>query len=236
MANQATVTSIARSVRRRLNLVSMNTISDTELKEFVRDSLAQFYEIMVSAWRDYYVGRVVYTLEANREAYALPDDFRAESSVYITTTSNGSPARRYELDRFNTNQWNNYPLGFFNQNPWPVMFRCMGEQILFTPVASATTGVVELIYVPQWEAPISDDVTISRTMPNGWELWVIFDVCVSLAVRLRMPELVQMLQMEREKNEKRVRAAMSIRGETAPVMMNQFDQQGGMFWGGGGSP
>lgn len=232
MANQATLNTLTQSVRRRLNLVNMNTISDTEIKEFLKDSLGALHEILVSRWRDYFVRKSVLSFAANQEEYPLPGDFRAMTAVYLTygQSSATGQQQRLQMSQFNMNQFASWGPSYFVSNPYPVMYRVMGSttgagtSIFFTPIpGTSAVGACELWYVPMFAPPVTDDTTISMFLPNGWELWVIFDSCVYVAARLRLTDFYALFEKERAKAEQRLIAAAAIRDETPQTMVDIYD-------------
>lgn len=234
MASPATINSLALSVRRRMNLVNLITMPDAELKEYIRDALAAFHEVMVSRWRDYFVSKTTYTLTANVEAYLLPENFRAVAAVYAVSLQNGPIPVRQQLSQFNMNQFGaSYPSNVINTSVLPTMYRVMGDNIYFTPVPQASTANgIELWYIQQFTQPQTDDTTISQVICSGWELWCIYETCISVAARMNLTEFYQMYKAMQDKAEQRIVAGLSIRDETANVMVNQFDGNGGPLFGG----
>ena len=231
MTNQATLNTLTQSVRRRLNLTNMNTISDAEIKEFLKDSLGALHEILVSRWRDYYVRKATISFAMNQEEYLLPDNFRAMTAVYLTYGQSQAigQQQRLQMSQFNMNQFASWGPDFFVSNPWPVMYRVMGSttgqgtSIFFTPVPrNAAPGACEIWYVPAFSAPVTDDTTISNFLPNGWELWVIFDTCVYVSARLRLTDFYALMDKERGRAEARLIAGAAIRDETAPTMVDVY--------------
>lgn len=234
MASPATINSLAQSVRRRMNLVNLITLPDAELKEYIRDALAAFHEVMVIRWRDYFVSKRSYTLQANVESYPLPENFRAVAGVFAVSLQNNAIPVRQQLAQFNLNQFGaSYPGNVINQSVLPTMYRVMGNSIYFTPVPqNSNTNGIELWYVPQFTAPLNDDMAISQVICTGWELWVIFEACIAVAARMNLTEFFAMYKAMQDKAEQRIVAALSIRDETANVMVNQFDANGGPLYGG----
>lgn len=233
VANYSTINTLITSCRRRLNLVNTNTISNAEIQEFLYDSLASLHELLTSRWRDYFVKKFIVSFGVNQEEYPLPADFRACTAVFLTYNQTGGllPGQRQQLTQFNMNEFSTWPPGYFISNPWPVMYRIMGAtdkggtSIFFTPVPStAATNACEVWYVPQWNPPPTPDTTISMVLPNGWEMWVIWDTCLGIAARMRQMEFYEMFAKERDKAEQRLVAAASIRDETAPNMVDSFAQ------------
>lgn len=223
MANQATVSSLETIVRARLNLSNMNTVSSAEVRTFVRSALAQFYELIANRHRDYFVQPYKFSFATNQDVYPLPADFRSAAQIFVTfgTAPNlqRMPLQQFTLDKYQTRS-----VSSLLAPAWPTMYRIMGLNIYFTPTPSNNyTNAVELWYVPQWRAPTTDDTTIGAEFPNGWELWVEYETCVQIAMRLRLPEYYTMYVKERDKSEQFVIEAASIRDEQPQYMTDAFD-------------
>lgn len=223
MANSSTVNTLVPLIRARLNLTSLTTISDAEIRLFVKSSLASLYEKIANVHRDFYAKVQIYSFAANTDSYPLPADFRSaiETFVVFGTLPN---VQRLPLDRFTMARYQSKSLYTSLSSQWPTMYRIMGNKILFVPCPSAAyTNAVEFWYVPQWTAPATDDSSIDVQMPNGWETWVEYDTCVQVAMRMRQPEYYAMYSKERDKVEPDIIAAAAIRDEQPEYMTDYFD-------------
>lgn len=223
MANQATINTLVPVVRARLAQANTATISDADVKTFLRSSCAQLYEIIANRHRDYYVTPYKFSFATNQDRYPLPADFRSAVQVFVTF-GNPPNVQRLPLEQFTLNRYQTRTLSSLLMPQWPTMYRIMGSDIYFTPAPSQNyLNAVELWYVPQWPGIASDDQTIDGTLPNGWERWVEFDTCVQIASRLRWPEYYATYTQERERIEQAVIKAASIRDEQPEYMTDAFD-------------
>lgn len=234
--NSATITSLTALVRERMNLVNMANIDDSTIHSFAYAALASLYERIVSRWKDYYItGPYYLNLLPGQSSYPLPLDFRAMSQVYLTFGSNPT-MRRKPLRRFNWNEYQTYQGGGLSTAQWPVMYRIVGRNVLFTPTTSVQyTNAIEFWYTPQYQPPGNINDTIDPVLPNGWERWVEFDMCVQIAARMRIPEFYQMYSQERQAQLELVQAAANVRDEESEVMTDIFEDHGGHFFGTPGS-
>lgn len=234
--NSATINSLTTLVRARLRLANMNTVSDTDIKSFLRSSLSSLREKLVSKWRDYYVAPPTYiALVANQETYALPEDFRAEHTVFLVYGS-GPNKIRTELQPFAMNKFQSYLDATMIQPVWPLAFRIIGRRLLLTPTPSQDyPNAIELWYTPQWQPPLSDVDTIDDVMPNGWERWIELDTCVQIAAALEKPAHFQMYSNMRAETENMVMTAANIRVEDPMVMEDAYEGWGGLGFGNPGS-
>lgn len=224
--NQASINSLTTLVRSRLNLTNLNTITDAEIKTFVRSSMAQLYEIICNKHRDYYVSIQKLSLAANVDKYPLPSDFRTVVQVYLTS-GNAPNLVRVPLRQFNLNEFQNLPPNLYLSPQWPSMYRVMGREIWFTPLPTESfANAIDLLYIPQFQGSVNDDLPIDTVLPNGWERWVEFDACVQVAMRMRLAEYYAMYSKERDIIEARVVRAAVIRDEQPQYMTDVFAEQG----------
>lgn len=223
MANQATVNSLVTIVRSRLNLTNMNTITDAELKLYIRSSLSSLYELIANRHRDYYVQCFKFSFAANVDCYPLPADFRSAIQVFVTFGT-APTVQRLALEQFTMNRYQSQTSASYLAPQWPTMYRIMGNSIYFTPTPSqAYANALELWYVPQWTGPVTDDVSIDRQLPNGWDTWVEYDACVQVAMRLRLAEYYAMYSKERDMAEQDIIKAASIRDESPQYMVDAYE-------------
>lgn len=225
--NSASINSIVALVRQRMNLVNMANIDDTTIQEFTYSSLSDLYELIVSRWKDYYItGPYYISLSPTQTSYPLPLDFRAMNQVFLTFGQTPNQ-RRKPLRRFNWNEYQTFLSSGFAAPQWPIMYRCVGKNVLFTPVSSqAYPNAIEFWYTPQYTPPTNVNDTIDPVLPNGWERYVEFDVCVQIASRMRLPEFYQMYSQERARVEARVMAAANVRDEESEVMTDIHENSG----------
>lgn len=221
----ATVNSIVSLVRARLNITSVNTVSDADLQSFVLSAHSQLYEKLVSRWKDYYLtGRAIMDLAANTETYPLPADFRANAQVFMRFGT-GTNLRRIPLQSCTLSQLSNFPAVYTAAPQWPIRYYLTGMNITFTPIPSqAYNQSIEIWYTPQYRAPTNFAAPFDLVLPNGWERWVELDACVQTAARMRLPEYYQMYANERKAAEDLVITAASIRDEQPQYMTDAYSQ------------
>lgn len=222
MANNQSVQSLVTLVRSRTDQTNSPTFNDaTELMPWVRQSLAQLYEIMCSRWIDWYVIRRPLTLAANQEFYTLPSDFRAMNDVYLLYSGG--------LYREKLNLIPHEQIGLYNnqQNAWgrwDIQYRIQGNNLYLTPVGTTQTfnfiNAIELWYVPQYRAPLLDYSTIDLVLPDGWEEWVVLDVMEKMNIKLRLDMTANVSMKAEQAN--RLLAASSVRDGEAPQMSDAW--------------
>ncbi len=221
MANSASVNSLEAVVRVMLNLSNLATISSADLKLLIRGSLASMYELIANRHRDYYVVPYPFSLAADQAAYPLPANFRSHTEVMLTsgsgTTKSYTPLTQAQSPR------DFRDVTLIASPPWPMKYRIVGNLIYFSPTpGQAYLNAIEMWYVPQFTPPVTDDVSIDAQLPNGWERWVQFDTAVQVAARMRLAEYFTMYSAERDRIEKAVISAASIRDEQPQYMTDVF--------------
>lgn len=234
MANYQTLTTLTASVRRRMSIVNTNTISDAEIQEFLNDSLAALYDMLASVWRSWRMQRTLITLERGREIYPLPPEFRAIRGLWLLSNNSlgeddsgtEAPVRIKKLRQFNLEELslggNLASKAVYGQ---PDMYRVESSDLYITPLPDKTGVDLELWYVQVYQRPDDPFVSISANLPNGWELWVLYDTCCAVALRSKQMEFYQLFDRERERAEKRVMKGAKIRDESSPTMFNQFERR-----------
>lgn len=228
--NSQSVNSLVLAARRLTNQVNVPTFTDDEIREYVHASCAQMYEITVAAYNDYYTERYYIDLIANKEAYDLPSDFRSLNAVYSTQTG---PGTRWMLKPYTATEYARYSINFVNPQ-WPFMYRLRRNKLFLLPVPAVNRlQGLEVWYTPQYQRPLSNDQPFDSVLPNGFEEWVVYDVAIKMATKMRLEDLGGMLIDERAKIEKRVIGGLAIRSSDPPRMVDLADNNFWFPWNGG---
>lgn len=214
--NSASVLTIVAEARRRFDQRNSTTFNDSiELIPWTRDSLKQIYEIVTQAWRDWYTVRRPMSLSGGVERYSLPSDVRALVGVYMVYNNGvtGQPGAYKELlHEMPRSDWGRYGTSNIWRR-WPMLYRMQNKDLYFTPVPSIDyVNAIELQYVPQWRGPLLDWTPIDDVLPNGWEEWVVLDVAIKMAVKLKM-DTDAFLQQKMEIQKRIVQGAASRTAE-----------------------
>ena len=183
MANSSTVNSLLLEIRQRTDRVNATNLDDeTELKPWIRKSASHLYELMVKGGDDWYTVSSVLSLVAGQDTYTLPADFRHMVQVYMFY--NAGKYRR-PIDTFTARQKAGSMYPTYNDYWW-MRYKLQRNKIIFTPVpGNSITNAVELNYVPQYVEPDSDEAPFDDVLPNGWEEWVVLDVCIKIRTKQR---------------------------------------------------
>lgn len=234
MANVANINALVLKVRQRADQINSTTYNDaTELKPWLKDSLAQLYEILVSRWQDYYTIARPLSLVAGQASYSLPADFRALDSVWMMYNRGKA---RVQLDPFEADEMDRLqsPSGFYSNGIGARKYRIMRNRLWILPVAQVdAANAIEIFYVPQYQPPLLDYSSIDDVLPNGWDELVVLDMLAKMAVKSRLIDLPS-VQAQQAATEKRLIAAASIRSGIAPVMRDATRPK--TIYGAGTSP
>ncbi len=179
MANAATITTLLAQVRSRCDQISSTTYDDEqELKPWVRDSLAQLYEQLVSQWQDWHSTTRPLSLVRGQDLYLLPPDFRAMQAIFMCYNNGTS---RTEIKRYNDADSTSDMLCA------PLRYRIESNRLRFqTAPSTAAINAVEIKYTPQFRAPLLDYTSIDINLPTGWEEWVVLDVVYKMRMKARL--------------------------------------------------
>jgi hypothetical protein len=216
--NSQSVYSLIATIRQRSDMGNSATFDDlVELVPWVRQSLAQMHEILVSRWVDYYTIKRPLTIQANVERYTLPSNFRAMNAVYLLFQSGGYKQQLRGMSRAEMGKYGN------NLSPTcPFGFCIEANKLYLGPRPSQTyVNAIELHYTPQYRGPLLDWTTIDSELPNGWEEWVVLDVIQKMKTKINQ-NTDDVLRLKQDV-QARVIAAAAIRNSEPPQMRDIFE-------------
>lgn len=168
-----TLAQLKLQVRHRADMLNSHFVEDDELNYYVSNSYKELYDILVTAYQDYYMIAVPpqFTLTGvvGQNYFDLPEDFYKLRGVDIS------------LD--NASTWRTLlPFAFDRRNrqgnlvrQFDKMYRMVGSRIYITPELNAA-GTYRLWYIPS-AADLTDDADIINGV-NGWEEYIIVDAAI----------------------------------------------------------
>lgn len=235
--NIQTINLLVARVRQRSDQINSQTFDDaSELKVWIRGSLAQLYDMLCQRASDYYTTARPLSLIAGQEAYSLPSDFKSLADIYVLY-SGGKQRRRmrsFNIDDFGALNTPGAPGGDFS-------YRIMRNLLYVQPTPQFDYyNALELHYTPQYRAPLLDYTTIDEVMPNGWDEWVTLDVLQKMSIKARLLNMDDIIKSKAQ-IENRLLMSASIRDSYAPVMrdgsinnsvnyMTQGPPTGPLYW------
>lgn len=166
MARSRTLAEMRSDVRLRADLVGNTFVTDAEIDEYLNQSIAELYDLLVSArGQEYYVTRWSFTTAANTELYALPaDHFEV---LYVETFVNNQRLRMrpYSLHERAA------ILGVTQLPARPYAFRLQAGSISFLPIPDAAYPTT-VFYVPACPRLVLGTDTFDGI--DGWEEYAIW--------------------------------------------------------------
>lgn len=212
--NTETINLLVARVRQRSDQINSQTFDDaSELKVWIRGSLAQLYDLLCQRASDYYTTCRPVSLIAGQEAYSLPSDFKSLADIYALYNGgkNRLRLRSFDIDDFGALNGPMAPTGDFS-------YRIMRNLLYVQPTPQVDYyNALELHYVPQYRGPLLDYTSIDDVLPNGWDEWVTLDVLQKMSVKARLLNMDDIIKSKMQM-ENRLLTSASIRDAYAPVM------------------
>lgn len=185
MPNFATLGTLRTRVRQAADMITGQAAqfcSDPEINGYINDSYSELHDLLILRFQDYARTITTFPLASAQELYQLPDDFHKVVTVWLLL----APGQRIELLPFmpgeeQANYQNITPGG----NSTSYRYAIEDNFIRFAPLPSAGP-TIELRYIPQYKKMYNDADTISVTVVNGWEEYIVVDAAIKCRDRATM--------------------------------------------------
>lgn len=166
MARSRTLGDMRSDVRLRADLVGNQFVTDSELNEYLNQSIAELYDRLVgSRGQEYYATEQVITT-TGVEGYALPADHY--ETLYVELDDGGT---RFRLGSYSFHQ-RAALIGSSASNPGrPAAFRIIAGNLTLLPAPTAGYTIRHW-YVPACQRLASDAATFDGI--DGWEEYAIW--------------------------------------------------------------
>ncbi len=225
MARLQTRDALVELVRNQFDLVTFSTSTNPTLAavlSFLNESLQSMYALQMECYGDDYFSQSLSLLtQPDVGSTSLPADFAKLKKIFWRKdASTAVPVGRSSVDDLG--------LSTLTSCDW-VAPRCAltGSAIMWAPVPSQQY-IVDIWYagIPADLASGSDTVNVGP----GWVQWLVFDVCVKIARRLRNAEDLTFFAQMRDKAEAAMRDqagsrmeadAPQVRSVTRPRRMHE---------------
>ncbi len=219
MANPATLESIRLRCQQRADKVNSTFISTAEWTELINQSWTELYGLLVTNYEDFYSTKVNLTVTASVEYTALPNDFfKLLAAFPLQGTQRQQRLRRFSIQDLGMQA---YPYLAYPQVVYG--YAIIGPNIFWYPLPT-TSSTVELWYIPQVPRLVQDQDTISATVVDGWEEFIVNDVAMKVRIKEESDArpLIALKQafIERLQAESRARDA-ALPGRVADVERSQ---------------
>lgn len=174
---------IRTQIRQRLEMENSGFIKDSEFNSYINASMKELYDLMISAYGNDYFASVtptVITTVAGQQFYDLPADFYKMLGVDLVLGAN----RIVKLKPFQFNERDKYQMdGYWSAvvgNDGP-RYKITANKIQFAPTSSGAY-TIHLWYVPLPPELVNN--TDQANTLNGWEEYIILDVCIKAKNKL----------------------------------------------------
>ncbi len=155
MARSYTVGELKTRARRAADFEYSNFIGDAELLDYINNSYASLYTLLVAKDENYYTTTGTLALTSGNSVYALPSDLYKVLAVEYQI----SPNVFVTLKRFNE----------------------ISRNIATSQVNAIPAGTVRIRYVPQPAKFTSDTDTVDGIA--GWEEYIVLDVAIQCLMK-----------------------------------------------------
>lgn len=167
-----TLASLRNRARLRADMLNSQFVSDAEFNQYISDSYAELYDLLVSKFEDYYVTSLQFTVTTGN-TYDLPTDFYKLKGLDRALSGAGD---WYTLRPFTFEDRNARRSATRFRGLYPaIRYKVFGNQIMFSPDDQAT-GIYRMWYVPRYTALTSDTDTVDGV--NGWEVYIETDAAI----------------------------------------------------------
>lgn len=152
----ATLADLTLAARQKADMVNSTFIEDTEWKDYINNSYAELYDLLVSRFEDYYSKTLSFTISSSGTQQALPSDFYKFRGLDFQLSGNDYITVR----KFNFEERNkiNRVLTRGLRGTSDRQYRVMGQNILIYPVDKAP-GDYRMWYIPRF-SPLTTSSSI----------------------------------------------------------------------------
>lgn len=171
MARSRTLGDMRSDVRLRADMPGNQFVTDSEINEYLNQSLAELYDMLIAArGQEYYIATQTITTSAATETYALPATHY--ETLYVELDYSGS---RVRMGSYSLHERAEI-IGTADANPGvPRRFRLSAGNISFLPVPDAAY-TIRHFYAPACPRLTSDSDSFDGV--DGWEEYAIWRAVV----------------------------------------------------------
>lgn len=168
-----TLASLRNQARLRADMLNSKFVSDEEFNQYLSDSYAELYDLLVSKFEDYYVADPLVFTVSSGNTYPLPADFYKLKGLDRALSGEGD---WYTLRPFTFEDRNARRSATRFRGLYPaIRYRVFGNKILFSPDDQAT-GMYRMWYIPKYTPLVNDTDEIADVI--GWEVYLVIDAAI----------------------------------------------------------
>jgi hypothetical protein len=182
-----TLASMREQARQRADMVNSEFCSDAEINQYINNSAAELYDLLVSVNEDYFVSSTPQSISvtSGTDSYDLAADFYKALGVDLYLNGSWVTMKPFMFAERNAYQGMMFDM--------PFRYRIRGGKISFVPVPSGN-HTVQIWYIPRFTALASDAATFDGI--NGWEEYVIVDAAIKMLQKEESDVSVLLAQKE----------------------------------------
>lgn len=196
--------------RNRADMKNSEFIEDSELNDYINNSVAELYDLLVEQFgSDYFINAYEFSTVSNEPNYTLPADFYKLTGV----DSKLNAGDWTTLKKFNFNERNRYQdFSVWNLSGVPsIRYRLVGSNLNLSPIPTSATPM-KLWYVPLAVKLSADGDTLKDL--NGYSEYVIVDAAIKMLQKEESD--VSVLMAQKAGLEKRIREMAKDRDAAEP--------------------
>lgn len=192
MSRNTTLLKLRTQSRQRADKVNSGFILDSELNQYVNNSIAELYDLLVGAYgNDYYLKKYQFSTDGINSEFALPSDFYKMEGIDLNVNASNfitlKPYMFNERARFqNGSNWSAN-----NQAQGP-RYHIKASVIDFVPLPSVNN--LTMYYIPTCPELVLDADTFDGI--NGWEEYVVVDAAIKMLQKEESDVSVLMAQKQ----------------------------------------
>jgi hypothetical protein len=173
MARTTTLTNLLEDIRTQYEIRSIS-LSDSVLTRWINNSIAELYDVIIEVRPDHYISSANLTIISGTDSYSLPSTFYKMHGVDVLNDD----GRYYAIQPFIWEDRNLY--GDSSSDKRSARYRIMGGNVVLAPKPT-WAGTVRLNFIPY--SPLLTTGASTWDGFNGWEEYVIIDVCIKAALK-----------------------------------------------------
>lgn len=185
----ATLTDLILSSRQKADMVNSTFIDDPEWTDYINNSYAELYDILVSRFEDYYSKISTFTITAPNNSTTLPADFyKVRGLDYQLSGNDWVSVRKYNFqDRNKINRAVLRPLyGIADRS-----YRVMGQSVNILP-ADRAPGSYQMFYIPRYTPLVNPTDVLGDVL--DYQEYITTDAAIKALTKEESDVSVQVMQ------------------------------------------
>lgn len=173
----ATLAELKLASRQKANQEYSTFVSDTELKDYINQSFAELYDILVSRFEDYFSKVLEFTITSGN-SYSLPSDlYKIRGLDFKLNTDDFVTVRKFNFeDRNKISRNTTRSIRGYSDR----IYRVMGENINILPT-DAAPGTYKLWYIPRYTPLVNDADVLTGVL--DFQEYITVDAAMKMMIK-----------------------------------------------------